>query len=224
MFSYTECEKDYNNSVHSNELKQLNLKSYNQLISIDNQLDMYTRFKNKINIIFDELDSYTDECLVNAANELLLGGGGIDEYVHSLGGDALLEEIKKIQLNDHGCRLMEGEAIFTNGYNNKYKKFIHTVAPYYDNNHNIKPDILEKCFDNIFKIVKNRNIKSITIPAIGTGFYGFYMSTFTHICFKKIIDFLEQNSEIEKITLITHSKLQYNFYYVYYNNYIFNFN
>jgi O-acetyl-ADP-ribose deacetylase (regulator of RNase III) len=119
---------------------------------------------------------------------------------------------------------MEGEAIFTNGYNDKYKKFIHTIAPYYDNYNNIKPHILEKCFDNIFKIVKNKKIKSITIPAIGTGFYGFYMSRFTHICFRKIIDFLEQNTEIEKVTLITNSKLQYNFYYVYYNNYIFNYN
>lgn len=224
MFSYEDCEKDYNNRVHSNELKEINLESYKRLISIDNQFDMYTRFKKKINIMYGDLDNYTDECLVNAANELLLGGGGIDEYVHSLGGNALLDEIKKIQLNYYGCRLMEGEAVFTNGYNDRYKKFIHTVAPYYDNNNNIKSDILEKCFDNIFKIVKNKKIKSITIPAIGTGFYGFYMSRFTHICFRKIIDFLEQNTEIEKITLITNSKLQYNFYYVYYNNYIFNYN
>jgi O-acetyl-ADP-ribose deacetylase (regulator of RNase III) len=219
MFHLDDCINNYNNNTHSNELKEKNINEYKLLISGSIQLDIYTMYKKKIKILYDCIDNYNDECFVNAANELLLGGGGIDEIVHNLGGEKLLNEIKNIPLNMYGCRLLEGEALITNGYNNKYKKFIHTVAPYYDDNNNIKPKILEKCFDSIFSIVKNNNIKSITIPAIGTGFYGFYMHEFTKICFNKVIEHLEKNKEIEQITLITNSKLQYNFYKVY-NDYI----
>jgi O-acetyl-ADP-ribose deacetylase (regulator of RNase III) len=121
---------------------------------------------------------------------------------------------------DDECRLLEGEAIFTNGYNDKYKKFIHIVAPYYDDNNMLKPKVLEKCFDSIFTQVKNNNIESITIPPIGTGFYGFYMFDFTIIYLRKIIYHLDLNPNIKQITLITNSKLQYNYYNTILNDYI----
>ena len=221
LFNIDDIIKDNNlKTDHSYELKQLNLSHYNYLISGDRQHDIYTNYKDKINIFFGDLDNYNDDCLVNPANELLLGGGGIDGYVHELGKEDLIKEVMKIPLNEYGCRLIEGEAVFTNGYNNKYKTFIHTVCPYYDENNNLKKDIMKKCFDNIFKIIKDKNIKSVTIPAIGTGFYGFYMYEYTIICLQKIIYYLEKNKNIEKINLVTNSKLQYNFFKIIYDDYI----
>lgn len=218
MFSIHEIYDDSNNT-HSEELHKINIDKY--LFMINNPIkQINTIYKNKINILYSDLDNYNDECLVNAANELLEGGGGIDGYVHNLGGKKLMDEIYTIPLNDYNCRLLEGEAIFTNGYNSKYTKFIHTVAPYYDNNNNMKYDIMKKCFDNIFNIVNNKNIKSITIPPIGTGFYGFHMYDFTIICFDKILKNLKLNSKIEKITLLTNSKLQFNYYKFIFDNII----
>ena len=128
--------------------------------------------------------------------------------------------IKKIPLKNNGTRIEEDEACITDGYNDKYKYFIHTVAPYYDSNNMMKYNIMEKCFNSIFLLVKNHNILSLTIPALGTGFYGFHMYDFTIICFQKIIEYLEKNKDIKKITLITNSKLQYNYFYIIYSKFI----
>jgi O-acetyl-ADP-ribose deacetylase (regulator of RNase III) len=224
LFPIEDAINEYldNCKTHSVELKNININSYKLMIKRDEQLDTYTSNKNRINIVFSELDNHSDECFVNAANELLEGGGGIDEYVHQLGGNELLDEIKKIPLNQFGCRLLEGEAILTQGYNNKYKKFIHTVAPYYDEFGCMKHNIMNKCFDSIFALVSNYEIESITIPAIGTGFYGFHMLDFTIICLRKVIQYLDKNPKLKKVTLITNSKLQYNFYSVMFNDYIYN--
>lgn len=130
MWSLSEIIDDYNmhTKEHSEELKQINIEQYRDLISNDKQLDTYISGKSRIKILYSDLKDYKDECLVNAANELLMGGGGVDGFVHSLGGENLLNEIKQIPLNEFGCRLMEGEAFYTNGYNEQYEKIIHTVS------------------------------------------------------------------------------------------------
>lgn len=208
------------NNIHSHELKDINIQKYKYLISNDCQLDMYTKYKNKIKILYCDILNYSDECLVNPANEMLTGGGGIDGIVHNLGGEKLMEEIYNISLNNYNCRLLESQAILTNGYNDKYKLFVHVVPPYYDTNNNLKYESMEKSFENVFNIISSSNIKSVTFPAIGTGFYGFHMYDYTIICFKKIIDFLETNPDFKEITLITRNKLQYNYYNVIFNDYI----
>lgn len=222
MFSLDEINKEQViNNVHSLELKNININKYKYLISNDCQLDIYTKYKNKINIIYSDILNYSDECLINPANEMLTGGGGIDGIVHDLGGKKLMEEINNIPFNNYNCRLLESEAVLTNGYNDKYKLFIHVVAPYYDDNNNLKYKAMEKTFDRIFDIISLNNIKSVTIPAIGTGFYGFHMYDYTIICFKKIIQFLEKNDDFKQITLITNNKLQYNYYNVIFNDYVY---
>lgn len=214
MFTIEEIiEDNINMQTHSFELKTINIDKYLKMINNKNISFLTTLSnKSKINILYSELNEYNDECLVNAANELLEGGGGIDGYVHQLGGDELMKEIYKIPLNKYNCRLLEGESVYTNGYNLKYKSFIHTVAPYYDDNNNMKYDVMKKCFDSIFNIVIDKNIKFITIPPIGTGFYGFHMYDYTIICINKILQYLDTNLNIGKITLLTNSKLQYNYY------------
>lgn len=182
LFEYNEIIKDLQKHTSmSSELNNINLEKYNLIQQPNSELFSYTKFKNKI--LYGDILNYEDECIVNPANELLLGGGGIDGVIHNLSGELMLNEIKKIPLNSSGVRLMEGEAVITNGYNPLYPKIIHTVTPYYDENNNIKPNVMKNCFDSIFSLVKSKNIKSVTITPIGTGFYGFYYFDFTLICF-----------------------------------------
>lgn len=79
---------------------------------------------------------------------------------------------------------------------------------------------MRRCFVSIFDVALAQNIKSLTIPPIGTGFYGFHMYEYTIICFRIIAKFLNANPQIEQITLITNSKLQYSYYNVILNDYI----
>lgn len=219
MFSKEEIT-EYNNTSVSFELHQINCSKYDTMISRDMMLDTYTHKKLNISIKYGDIRNHQDQTIVNAANELLEGGGGVDGIIHQMCGNNMLEEIKKIPIRYDGSRIHEGGAIITNAHCDNFEYVIHTVAPYYDSNNCMKHNIMEKCFDSIFKQILSKDIKSITIIPIGTGFYGFHMYDFTIICFRKIIQWLDEKDI--KITLLTNSKLQYNYYQYFYDTYLFN--
>lgn len=218
MFSKEEIMVNNNTSV-SNELHEINCRKYNIMISKDMMLDTYTKRKSNISIKYGDIRTHQDQAIVNAANELLEGGGGVDGIIHKLCGNDMLKEIKEIPLRKDGSRIYEGEAITTNAYCDNFEYIIHTVAPYYDSYNCMKHDVMNKCFDSIYQEIIKKNIKSITIIPIGTGFYGFHMYDFTIICFRKIIQWLK-NTDIN-IILLTNSKLQYNYYQYFYDTYLF---
>jgi hypothetical protein len=147
-----EAIEDYltNHREHPKELKEQNIQAYKDLIEGKYQIKLKLTegqrelLKNKVKVLCKDIMEHSDECLVNAANELLLGGGGVDGVIHKLGGEKLIEEVMKIPLNPQGARIIEGQAVKTEGYNDRYPKFIHTVAPYYDFDTNLpKPKVME---------------------------------------------------------------------------------
>ena len=102
-----EAIEDYlsNHREHPKELKEQNIQAYKDLIEGRYQIKLKLSegqrelLKNKVKITCIDIMDHSDECLVNAANELLLGGGGVDGVVHKLGGEKLIEEVMKIPLN-----------------------------------------------------------------------------------------------------------------------------
>ena len=130
----------------------------------------------------------------------------------------MIEEVKKIPLNDQGARIMEGQAVKTEGYNERYPKFIHTVAPYYDfDNNEPKPKVMAQCFDSIFTIVKKDGIKSISIPPIGTGFYGFPYLLYCEISFDRVLHHLVSNPDLTQVTFLTNEPFLSEFFLSFYS-------
>lgn len=119
-----------------------------------------------INIIKGDITKEETCAIVNAANNSLLGGGGVDGAIHSVAGPELLKECETL----NGCET--GDAKITKGYNLKAKYVIHTVAPrWYPLNEEKNTLLLKSCYEKSFKLAMENNIKTISFPCLGMGIY-----------------------------------------------------
>jgi O-acetyl-ADP-ribose deacetylase (regulator of RNase III) len=163
----------------------------------------------EVNQMIFEIGDITEldvECIVNAANSSLLGGGGVDGAIHRAAGPELLAECR--QLN--GCST--GEAKITKGYKLKAKYVIHTVGPVYSGSKE-DPVLLANCYRNSLDLAAEHDIHSIAFPAISTGVYGYPKDEAAEIALKTIIDWLEANPSYGmKIIMSCFSKDTYDAY------------
>lgn len=169
------------------------------------------RYKNiKINTVLGDITTIEVDAVVNAANNTLLGGGGVDGAIHRVGGKIILEQCKKIG----GCPT--GEARITTAGNLPSKYVIHTVGPIYKDGSSGEERLLYNAYYNSLILAKEYNIKTIAFPSISTGAYGYPIGEAMKIAIKSITDFIDKEKFDLDITFVLFNKD----YFSLYNNYL----
>ncbi len=146
------------------------------------------------------------ECIVNAAKNSLLGGGGVDGAIHHAAGPELLEECRTLG----GCRT--GEAKLTKGYQLKAAYVIHTVGSKYTGSPDDR-EILASCYTKSLDLARAHGIRSIAFPAISTGVYGYPAEEACAVALRAITDWQRANDDYEiRIVLSCFDKPVYEAY------------
>ena len=144
----------------------------------------------KINAILGDITKFDGDAIVNAANERMLGGGGVDGAIHRAAGPQLLAECEKVQEVHPGVRCPTGEARITPSGNLKAKWVIHTVGPIYRDGKHGEPESLASCYRNSLQLAVGKGIKSIAFPSISTGVYGYPVEEAAAIAVREVRAFL----------------------------------
>lgn len=139
-----------------------------------------------------DITTLATTAIVNAANEGLLGGGGIDEAIHKAAGPLLQFECA-LATKEHGL-CMPGNTIVTKGYALEASYVLHTVAPYLDEDGKPQEAVFGQCFDTILNASAVHNIASVAVPCIGTGFYGYPLPAACDVAVQRLCGFLAKDT------------------------------
>jgi len=146
------------------------------------------------------------DAIVNAANNSLLGGGGVDGAIHRAAGPGLLAECVTLG----GCNT--GEAKITGGYDLPSKHVIHTVGPVWDGGRANEDALLADCYRNSLKLGEGNGLRMVAFPAISTGVFGFPKERAARIAVREVRAFLDQDVGVEQVIFACFSERDFDIY------------
>jgi len=161
-----------------------NEKSLLEMVSGKDMSGAKWGMADKVSLFRGDITKLEVDAIVNAANNSLLGGGGVDGAIHRAAGGHLLAECRTL----NGCET--GAAKITSGYKLPSKNIIHTVGP-----RGIKPDLLKSCYSTCLDLMVQNNLRSIAFPCISTGIYGYPSEAACPVALDTVRTFLEQHSD-----------------------------
>ena len=146
------------------------------------------------------------DAIVNAANERMLGGGGVDGAIHAAAGPRLLEACRAVPEVRPGVRCPTGEARITEGFDLPAKYVIHTAGPVWRGGVYGEDELLAACYSACLRLAESYSLKSLAFPAISCGVYGFPVERAASIAVREIRNFLAGAKSVEAVTLVAFDK------------------
>lgn len=157
-------------------------------------------------VIKGDITKQEVDVIVNAANNSLLGGGGVDGAIHRAAGSGLLSECREL------CGCKTGQAKITKGYNLLAKWVVHTVGPVWQGGNKGEDEFLTACYKNSLELAVKHGAKTMAFPSISTGVYRFPIARAAEIAIKEIKSFLEMDASLEQVRMICFNEDTYKKY------------
>jgi len=155
---------------------------------------------SRIKVVDGDITRQAVDAIVNAANESLLGGGGVDGAIHRAAGPGMLEECRKLD----GCAT--GQAKATGGHGLPAKWVIHAVGPVWYGGGSGEDRLLADCYRSSLSLAVQLKARTIAFPAISTGAYHYPLALATRIAVAEVRRFLEQEASIKEVVFVCHGR------------------
>ncbi|WP_044616410.1 O-acetyl-ADP-ribose deacetylase [Gynuella sunshinyii] len=162
--------------------------------------------ETRCRVVKGDITTLIVDAIVNAANESLLGGGGVDGAIHRAAGPELLEECKGLG----GCST--GEAKITRGYYLPARFVIHTVGPVWQGGDKDEPSLLASCYRHCLQLALEHQLQSIAFPAISCGAYGYPVEQAAQIATMEVADHLYENDSLKDVLFVCFGEVEYQAY------------
>ena len=162
--------------------------------------------QTELEIVRDDITTLRVDAIVNAANETLLGGGGVDGAIHRAAGPQLLVACKLLPQIRPNVRCPTGEARITDGFRLPAKFVIHTVGPVWHGGSRNEAELLASCYRESLKLAIENRARTIAFPAISCGVYGYPPRAAAHVAAQSAREFVADNDAVEKIFFVCFSE------------------
>ncbi len=165
------------------------------------------RLGNKtLELIMGDITEQDTDAIVNAANERLIPGGGVDGAIHRRGGPSIAEEARRIG------RCPTGQAVVTGAGQLKARYVIHAVGPIYRDGRSGEADLLASAYRESLKRARELNLASVAFPSLSTGAYGYPLEEAAPIALKTILSFLKENEAPRLVRMVLWGEKAYGAY------------
>ncbi|MFH5805958.1 O-acetyl-ADP-ribose deacetylase [Alienimonas sp. DA493] len=157
---------------------------------------------DRIRVVVGDITKVAVDAVVNAANERMLGGGGVDGAIHRAAGPKLLEACRAVPEVAPGVRCPTGEARVTPGFELPAEWVIHTVGPVWRGGGQGEPERLAACYRNALAAAEEQACRSIAFPAISCGVYGYPPERAAEIAVREVAAFLAEHERPAEALLV----------------------